>query len=96
MNANQLAERFPHGFVWGTATASYQIEGSVSADGRGESIWDRFSHTPGMVRNGDTGDVADDHYRRWKEDLGLMRDLGVMRIGSLWRGRASSRTGGDR
>jgi beta-glucosidase len=77
MNANQLAERFPHGFVWGTATASYQIEGSVSADGRGESIWDRFSHTPGMVRNGDTGDVADDHYRRWKEDLGLMRDLGV-------------------
>ena len=56
--------RFPDGFIWGTATASYQIEGAVQEDGRGESIWDRFSHTPGKTANGDTGDVACDHYHR--------------------------------
>ena len=55
---------FPDGFVWGTATSSYQIEGAVAEDGRGESIWDRFSHTPGSVKNGDSGDVACDHYHR--------------------------------
>lgn len=66
---------FPKGFVWGAATASYQIEGAVSEDGRGESIWDRFSHTPGKVTNGDTGDVADDHYHRWPEDIRLMQAL---------------------
>ena len=53
---------FPRGFVWGSATSSYQIEGAVNEDGRGESIWDRFSHTSGSVKNGDTGDVACDHY----------------------------------
>ena len=67
----------PHGFVWGAATAAYQIEGAVDADGRAPSIWDTFSHTPGKVHNGDTGDVACDHYRRWREDLGLMKQLGL-------------------
>ncbi len=69
--------QFPEGFLWGTATASYQIEGAVTEDGRGESIWDRFSHTPGMVENGDTGDIACDHYHRWEQDLELMAMLGV-------------------
>ncbi len=68
---------FPPGFVWGTATASYQIEGAWQADGKGESIWDRFCHTPGKIENGDTGDVACDHYHRWREDIGLMQTLGV-------------------
>ena len=67
---------FPDGFVWGAATASYQIEGAVREDGRGESIWDRFSHTPGRVRNGDTGDVACDHYHRYRDDVALMARLG--------------------
>jgi beta-glucosidase len=71
------AIEFPKGFLWGTATASYQIEGAVSEDGRGESIWDRFSHTPGKILNGDTGDVADDHYHRYLEDVRLMRSLGL-------------------
>jgi beta-glucosidase len=69
--------RFPDGFLWGCATASYQIEGSPLADGAGESIWHRFSHDSGMVMNGDTGDVACDHYRRYKDDVALMRRLGL-------------------
>src|SRR5947209_1465297 len=68
---------FPSNFVWGVATAAYQVEGAVSEDGRGISIWDTFSRTPGKVLNGDTGDVACDHYHRWPEDLALLRDLGV-------------------
>jgi beta-glucosidase len=72
-----LAERFPPGFAWGAATAAYQIEGSTTADGRGPSVWDTFSHTPGKVVAGDTGDVACDHYRRWEADLDLMVDLGL-------------------
>jgi beta-glucosidase len=68
---------FPDDFVWGAATASYQIEGAVHEDGRGESIWDRFSHTPGRVRNGDTGDVACDHYHRYREDVALLAGLGL-------------------
>jgi beta-glucosidase len=64
-------------FLWGTATASYQIEGAVSEDGRGPSIWDVFSHTPGKIERSETGDIACDHYHRYKEDVGLMRDLGV-------------------
>jgi beta-glucosidase len=66
---------FPPGFAWGAATAAYQIEGAVSEDGRGPSIWDTFSHTPGRTRRGDTGDIACDHYHRWEEDLGLIQDL---------------------
>jgi beta-glucosidase len=69
--------RMPDGFIWGAATASYQIEGAVAEDGRGESIWDRFSHTPGKVVNGDTGDAAADHYHRTAEDIALMRELGL-------------------
>jgi len=68
---------FPQGFVWGSATASYQVEGAVKEDGRGVSIWDTFSHTPGKVANGDTGDVADDSYHRYKEDVALMKSLGL-------------------
>jgi beta-glucosidase len=68
---------FPAGFVWGTATASYQIEGAAQEDGRTPSIWDVFSRTPGKVRGGDTGDVADDHYHRYREDVAIMRELGV-------------------
>src|SRR5512138_2993406 len=67
--------RFPAGFIWGTATASYQVEGAKDEDGKGESIWDRFSHTPGKVKNGDTGDVACDQYHRYAEDIALMRGL---------------------
>jgi beta-glucosidase len=69
--------QFPRGFGWGAATASYQIEGAVHEDGRGESIWDRFSHTPGKIANGDTGDVACDHYHRWRDDITLMRELNL-------------------
>ena len=69
--------QFPPGFLWGTATASYQIEGAVDADGRGVSIWDTYSHRPGEVWNGDTGDIACDHYHRMDEDLDLMKKLGV-------------------
>jgi beta-glucosidase len=68
---------FPKDFTWGCATASYQIEGAWNEDGKGESIWDRFSHTPGTVLNGDTGDVACDHYHRYKEDVALMKELGL-------------------
>ncbi|GGO04513.1 beta-glucosidase [Microbispora rosea subsp. aerata] len=64
-------------FLWGTATASYQIEGAATEDGRGPSIWDTFSHTPGKVRDGHTGDVACDHYHRYREDVALMAGLGV-------------------
>ncbi len=66
----------PASFLWGTATCAYQIEGAVKEDGRGESIWDVFSHTPGKTFNGDTGDVACDHYHRWQEDIQLMKSLG--------------------
>ncbi|MBT8249356.1 MAG: beta-glucosidase [Acidimicrobiia bacterium] len=68
---------FPEGFLWGVATAAYQIEGATDEDGRGESIWDRFSHTPGRTAHGDTGDVACDHYHRWESDLDLLVELGV-------------------
>ncbi|MEU8760491.1 GH1 family beta-glucosidase [Streptomyces sp. NPDC048659] len=68
---------FPAGFRWGSATAAYQVEGAASEDGRTPSIWDTFSRTPGKVRNGDTGDTATDHYHRTREDVALMRELGL-------------------
>jgi beta-glucosidase len=68
---------FPDGFVWGAATASYQIEGATSADGRGESVWDRFCATPDKVRAGDTGEIACDFYHRFPEDVAMMSELGV-------------------
>lgn len=71
------AQGFPAGFLWGSATAAYQVEGSSMADGAGMSIWDRFSHTPGLTRNGDTGDVACDQYRLYRQDVALMRELGL-------------------
>ena len=68
---------FPAGFLWGAATASYQIEGGATDGGRTPSIWDTYSHTPGRILNGDTGDVAVDHFHRWRDDLDILRDLGV-------------------
>ena len=72
-----LALTFPAGFVWGAATASYQIEGAATEDGRGPSIWDTYSHTPGKILDGTTGDVATDHYHRVADDVALMADLGL-------------------
>lgn len=70
------ARKFPEGFFWGTATSAYQIEGAWKEDGKGLSIWDTFAHTPGIMRNNDTGDVANDHYHRYKEDVQLMKSIG--------------------
>jgi beta-glucosidase len=67
----------PEGFIWGAATAAYQVEGAVSIDGRGESIWDRFAHTPGHIAGGSNGDVACDHYHRFAEDIGILSELGL-------------------
>jgi beta-glucosidase len=68
---------FPENFLWGAATAAYQIEGAWDKHGKGESTWDRFTHTPGKIMNNDTGDVANDHYRLWKKDIGLMKKIGL-------------------
>ena len=77
---------FPQDFVWGAATASYQIEGAATEDGRGESVWDRFCATPGKVRNGDTGAVACDFYHHYSDDIALMRELGIdaFRLSVAW------------
>ncbi len=77
---------FPSGFLWGAATASYQIEGAWQEDGKSESIWDRFSHTPGRISDGATGDIACDHYHRWRDDIALMRSLGLQayRFSTAW------------
>jgi beta-glucosidase len=76
-SAPRLPLKFPDGFYWGVATSAYQIEGAVKADGRGVSIWDTYAHTPGKIKNGDTGDVADDHYHRYAADVTLMQSVGV-------------------
>jgi beta-glucosidase len=71
------ARQFPHGFLWGTGTSAYQIEGAVSDDGRAPSIWDVYTHTPGTIHNGDTGDVACDSYHRLDDDIEVLAELGV-------------------
>jgi beta-glucosidase len=78
MNASAPSDRrFPEGFRWGVATSSYQIEGAWAEDGKGESIWDRYAHTPGKIEHGDTGDRANDHYHRYREDVALMQSIGA-------------------
>jgi beta-glucosidase len=86
---------FPTDFLWGAATASYQIEGGATEGGRGPSIWDTFSHTPGKTKNGDTGDIAVDHYHRFREDVGLMAKLGLKayRFSISWSRLLPSGTG---
>jgi beta-glucosidase len=74
---SRTERRMPEGFLWGAATAAYQIEGAVNEDGRGRSIWDTFCAQPGAVRHGDTGAIACDHYRRWQQDVDLISDLGL-------------------
>jgi beta-glucosidase len=85
-NAAKGDGRFPADFVWGASTSSYQIEGAVDEDGRGKSIWDVFSHTLGRVRNGDTGDIACDHYHRWREDIDLLSsgNFTAYRFSTAW------------
>lgn len=92
--------RFPKDFLWGSATSAYQIEGAWNEDGKGESVWDCFSHTPGTIKNGDTGDVAVDHYHRSREDVSIMKELGLQayrfsiswpRILSLGRGQVNQK-----
>src|SRR6476620_9120041 len=72
-----VSTRFTSGFVWGAATSAYQIEGAPLEDGAGPSIWQRFSHTPGLMASGHTGDVACDHYHRYAEDVEIMHELGL-------------------
>ena len=72
-----MSRTFPNDFLWGSATAAYQIEGAATEGGRTPSIWDTFSHTPGRTLNGDTGDVAADHYHRWRSDIEIMKQLGL-------------------
>jgi len=75
--AQQSILAFPGDFRWGTATAAYQVEGAVNEDGRGPSIWDRFTHLPGKIADHSNGDVADDHFHRYKDDVQLMKALGA-------------------
>ena len=70
------AVSFPQNFLWGTATSSYQVESAVNEDGRGASIWDKFVRIPGKIEDGSTGDRANEHYHRYKEDIALIRELG--------------------
>lgn len=76
-SGNKDSRRFPDGFLWGSATAAYQVEGAANEDARGPSIWDTFSHTPGRTTQGDTGDVADDFYHRFPEDIRRMKEMGL-------------------
>jgi beta-glucosidase len=75
--SRQAPARFPDGFRWGTATSAYQIEGAWNQDGKGASIWDTYTHRPGKIKNGDTGDVACDHYHRYREDVQLLKRFGM-------------------
>ena len=86
------AREFPRRFYWGVATSSYQIEGAANEDGKGKSIWDTYAHTPGKIRDGSNGDIANDHYHRYKEDVALIGLSVRRRIGSRSPGRGFSRT----
>ncbi|MGE3590526.1 MAG: family 1 glycosylhydrolase, partial [Ilumatobacteraceae bacterium] len=99
-SASSASLRFPAQFVWGAATSSYQIEGATEADGRGDSIWDRFCRLPGRIADGSDGAVACDHFHRWRDDIGMMSALGLTgyRFSVAWprvmpdgRGRVNSR-----
>jgi beta-glucosidase len=76
-SAEGSRREFPHGFHWGVATSSYQIEGAWNEDGKGPSIWDTYDHTPGSIQNDENGDVANDHDHRYQEDVALMQDIGA-------------------
>ncbi len=88
--------RFPDDFLWGAATSAYQIEGAWNEDGKGESIWDVYTHQAHHINNGDNGDVACDHYHRMPQDVQLIRDLGSKFTGFPPRGRAFSQRAMDR
>lgn len=75
--ASRTGRHFPEGFKWGVATSAYQIEGAWDEDGKGPSIWDTYAHTPGNIKNDENGDVANDHYHRYQEDVALMKDIGA-------------------
>jgi beta-glucosidase len=93
--SRSLARRLPPGFLFGTATAAYQIEGGHDADGKGPSIWDTFCQRPGAISTGETGEIACDHYHRWREDVALMREigLGAYRLSISWPRVLPSGTG---
>jgi len=78
--------KIPENFMWGSATASYQIEGAWNEDGKGESIWDTFCRIPGKIKDGSSGEIADDHYHRYAEDIDLMKAIGlnVYRFSFSW------------
>lgn len=90
-----MTPKFPASFVWGAASASYQLEGAWKEDGRLPSVWDTFSHTPGLVHNNDTGDVSTDHYHRYREDVALMKAMGLKayRFSISWSRVMDARTG---
>src|SRR6202167_48869 len=77
MNTSSASAKAPPSFLWGVSTSAYQIEGAAHEDGRGLSIWDTYSRIPGKIKNNDTGDVACDHYHRYREDVALMQEFGV-------------------
>lgn len=83
-SAEQYATKFPEGFMWGTSSSAYQIEGATDEGGRGETVWDEYCKVPGNCAA--TADVADDHYHRWKEDVAMMKEMGLpyYRLSFAW------------
>ena len=86
-----MKNKFPNDFFWGTATASYQIEGATDKDGKSKSIWDTFTHTPGKVKNNENGDTAVDHYHRYEEDIELMANICLLYTSPSPRDLSTSR-----